>query len=283
MKKNALILEGGGIRGIYSAGVLDFFASKNLFFDEIIGVSMGACNGGAYISNQSKRNLRIPMTFVNDKRYLSYKRWLLGGDLFGMDFIFDDIPNKLDKFDWESFKKSKTKLTVVATDCISGKPKYFSKFKNKDEFLEILKASCSLPFVAKEVKCQNSILMDGGISDPIPINFAKTLDVEKIVLILTQPKDYAKTAFKLNPLMALKYPNYKGLAEAMKNRHTNYNALTKEVNSLEEKGEIFVIRPYKNLKAKRVDKNKKRIMHSYLEGVKNASETFESLQKYLYM
>ena len=281
MKKSALILEGGGIRGIYSAGVLDFFASKNLFFNEIIGVSMGACNAASYISNQSKRNLRIPMTYINDKRYLSYKRLLFGGDLFGMDFIFHTIPDELDKFDWEYFKKSETKLTIVTTDCITGKPKYFSEFKNKDEFLEILKASCSLPFVAKEVMYHDDILMDGGISDPIPLNFAKSQKIEKIVLILTQPKDYLKSASKLNKIISLKYPNYKGLSTAMKERYINYNNVMNEINLLEEKGEIFIIRPDKKLKAKRVDKNKKRVMHSYLEGVKNASECFRQLENYL--
>ena len=282
MKKNALILEGGGIRGIYSAGVLDFFASRNLVFDEIVGVSMGACNGAAYISNQSKRNLRIPMTFVDDTRYLSYTRWLLGGDLFGMDFIFHTIPDELDKFDWEEFKKSKTDLTIVATNCVSGKPAYFSNFGDRGEFLEVLKASCSLPFVAKEVIYKENILMDGGVSDPVPLHFVKSRNIEKIVIILTQPKDYRKSAFKLSKLLSLKYPNYKGLVKAMQERHTNYNNIIEEINFLEEKGDIFVIRPDEKLKTKRVDKNKKRIMHSYLEGVKNASKTFESLQKYLY-
>ncbi|MFV0481682.1 MAG: patatin family protein [Campylobacteraceae bacterium] len=281
MSKVALILEGGGLRGLYSAGVLDFFASKNLLFDEVVGVSMGACNGASYISNQPRRNFDIPYKMIDDARYLSYKRWFFGGDLFGMDFIFGEIPKSIDYFDFDAFTKSKTKFTAVTTDCVSGKPLYYDSFKNKEEFLQILKASCSLPFISKPVKYESKSLFDGGISDAIPLIFSKKLDVQKYIYILTQPKEYKKSPFRFGWLISLFYPKFKGLKEAMQRRDFDYNKTVEEVNILEENGEIFVIRPKKALSAKRVERDKKKLKDTYDNGFVDAQNCYENLQKYL--
>ncbi|MDR1554909.1 MAG: patatin family protein [Campylobacteraceae bacterium] len=281
MNKSVLVLEGGGMRGLYGAGVLDVFAKNNLIFSDIVGVSMGACNGANYLSNQSERNYRIPYTFINDQRYLSYKRWIKGGELFDMDFVFETISNKLDQYDYETFAKNDSRLHIVTTECVSGNSIYFSKFNSGEEFGKLLRASSSLPFAAKMVKYKDKMLLDGGISDPIPLYYAKTLSAKKIVLILTQPKEYKKSPFKLGFLLNLFYPKFKGLREAITIRHKKYNDSMDEVNTLEDKGEIFVIRPKYTLSASRIERNKTKLKDTYEQGITDAVNCYEELKRFL--
>jgi predicted patatin/cPLA2 family phospholipase len=161
-----LVLEGGGMRGLYTTGVLDFFMHKNLYFPYVIGVSMGACNAASYISRQKGRTKRVNINYIDDPRYLSIKNWIKKKGIFGSDFVFDEIPNKIELFDTETFNKAKERFIIVTTDCDSGKPVYFEKSECQDEILDVIKASSSLPFVSPIVKYKGINLLDGGISDP---------------------------------------------------------------------------------------------------------------------
>lgn len=276
---SALIVEGGGMRGLYGAGAIEFLAEKQIFFDTLIGVSMGACNLANFASNQPKRNFSLPFRFIDDSRYLSYKRWLMGGDLFGMKFIFEVIPTKLDIFDYDTFCKRKSRFFIVATECESGTAAYFDKFDSREDFTQILKASCSLPFAAKPVSYNGKTFLDGGISDPIPLHFAQKQGMQKMVFILTQPKEYKKSAMRFTSLLKFFYPA--ALIETLKNRHERYNETTLEINRLEEDGKIFVIRPKLPLPADRIERDREKLKAAYEQGYFDIQNRYEELMRYL--
>ncbi len=280
INKTGLVLEGGGFRGLYSAGFLDFFLEKNVEFPYIIGVSMGACNAVNYISKQRGRNLDIPYTFINDKRYMSYGRLLTKGELFGMDFVYDTIPNQLNPFDFETFNSSKQDLIIVTTDCESGNPVYFKNLKN-GEMLKALQASTSLPFASKMVNIDNKELLDGGICDPIPIEKALKDGNEKFVVILTQTADYRKKPAKLKHLSYLKYKNYPALTDKLLSRHTKYNDTIEYIEELESQGKAFVIRPDIKIPISRTEKNVHKLKEAFDMGYKQAHEIWPALSDFL--
>lgn len=279
-KKTGLILEGGGFRGIYSAGVLDYFLENKIEFPYVIGVSMGACNGVNYISEQIGRSLNVPYTYINDKRYMSYKRLLCKGQLFGMDFIFGDVPNTLIPFDFDAFHQSSQKFVVVATDCHTGMPFYMEDLKGQD-LLFSLQASSSLPFVSPMVSYQNKWLLDGGISDPIPINKAMDDGCDKLVVILTQPKGYRKKPLSFNVLGKIKYNKYPKLIKSLNNRYEVYNNTLDKIELLEKEGKVFVIRPETKLPISRTEKDKEKLKSAFEIGYKQCDEIIGELSTFL--
>jgi len=204
MINSGLVLEGGGMRGLYTAGVLEYFMSQELYFPYVIGVSAGACMGASYLSRQAGRNKKVNIGFIEDKRYLSLSNFIKKRELFGMDFLFEEIPNKLVPFDMNTFKNSPEQFVVVATDCASGSAVYYDKEHHKDHLLKIIRASSSLPFVAPSVFYDNRHLLDGGIADPIPIKKAESDGFEKNVIILTKPGGYFKRASKMSSIFKYK-------------------------------------------------------------------------------
>lgn len=282
MENIGLVLEGGGMRGLYTSGVLDFFMDKNLYFPYVIGVSMGACNGLSYISRQKGRNKNININYVDDPRYLSYKNLILKKGLFGTDFIFDELPNKLEIFDIDTFANAKEKFVIVVTDCDKGNPVYFEKSecKNKDVY-NVVKASSSLPFMAPIVKFRGLNLLDGGIVDPIPIKKSIADSNNRNVIILTRNKGYVKKPFKMKFLARKVYRQYKGLTEAIFYRYKKYNNTLDYIDSLEKQGKAFVIRPGENLKVKRIEKNKNKLIELYDHGYKEAAQCYDKLKEWI--
>ncbi|TLX77070.1 patatin family protein [Labilibacter sediminis] len=278
--KIALVIEGGGFRGMYSAGILDYFLENNIEFPYAIGVSMGACNGVNYISKQIGRNLSVPYTYINDKRYMSYQRLFVIGELFGMDFIFGDVPKKLIPFDFETFQKSPQKFIAVATDCNTGEPVYMNEFSS-DDLLMALKASTSLPFASKMICYDNKELLDGGISDPIPVNKALRDGNEKVVVILTQPKEYRKKPSSFNLLGTLKYIKYPKLIQALNDRYKVYNDTLDQIEELERQGKAFVIRPKRTLPINRTEKNKEKLKAAFDIGYKQSNEFVDELRLFM--
>ncbi|MEA3487577.1 MAG: patatin family protein [Thermodesulfobacteriota bacterium] len=281
LKNSALILEGGGLRGVYTSGALRFFMDQGLFFPYVIGVSMGACNAANYVSRQPERNRIVNIGFVNDSRYLSYLRLLAGGELFGMKFIFDTIPNSLIPFDYQTFRESDTKCITVVTNCKTGEPLYFDKSELGEDYLSILQASTCLPFISKPVQYNGQILMDGGISDSIPIRKSIGDGKRKNVLILTQPKGYRKKQSRLNGFARMRYPRFPGLCEALANRYIRYNETMDFIDALEQQSEVFIIRPRSALPAGRIERNKNKLYATYDQGYLDASESYEELCRYL--
>ena len=283
LEHGALILEGGGLRGVYTSGVLRFFMDKEVYFPYVIGVSMGACNAANYISRQPERNRIVCIRYVNDPRYISYTRLLLRGELFGMNFIFDTIPRSLVPFDFNYFMDNKATCITVVTDCATGKALYYEKKDLDEDYLKILQASNSLPFIAKPVHYKGRILMDGGLSDSVPIRKSMDDGNKRHVLVLTRPKGYRKKRHRFLRLAAIRYTRYKGLCEAMASRHIIYNETMDFIDQHERQGELLVIRPRLPLDAGRAERNKDNLYAVYDQGYSDASVCYPALHSYLNM
>ena len=277
----ALILEGGGLRGIYTSGVLRFFMDKDIYFLYVIGVSMGACNAANYVSRQPERNRIVNSRYVNDSRYLSYWRLLTRGELFGMDFIFDTIPNSLVPFDYETFMESDVKCITTVIDCKTGEALYYEKNDVGKDYFKVLRASTSLPFMAKPVHYQGRVLMDGGLADSVPIRKSLSDGNTKHVLVLTRPKGYRKKRSRFGRLAHLRYPRFKGLCRALASRHAVYNDTMHFIDELEVRGKVFVIRPDSELNVGRAERNKDKLYAAYDRGYEDASACYEALSAYL--
>lgn len=283
----ALILEGGGLRGVYSTGVLRFLMDQGLWIPHVYGVSMGACNAANYISRQIERNEIVNVEFVNDPRYLSYARLLRGGDLFGMDFIFDTIPNQLVPFDYETFLTNPTTFWTVSTDCHTGEALHHEKNGwDRSETMRLLCASCSLPLISHPVVWNDAagrehLLMDGGIADPIPLHFARQQGHDRPVLILTQPKGYRKQATSALWAVRIRHREFTGLHAALASRHERYNALMDEIDDLEAQGRVFVIRPSSGLGVGRIERNKQKLRDVIRRGYADAETSWKGLMHFL--
>lgn len=277
MYHSGLVLEGGGMRGVYTAGVLEYFLEKQLFFPYIIGVSAGACNGASYVSRQTGRNRQVTIDYVKHRDYISYRNLFLKKELFGMDFIFNKIPTELVPFDFDTFNSAAEKFLVGTTDCITGEPVYFEKNDVTQDILKIIRASSTLPFMATAIEHQGKILMDGGIADPIPIKKAQVDGVQKNVLILTKPKGYRKKKSSFSWLPHYVYKEFKGLNKALETRYKLYNETLDYIEELESKNKVYVIRPSRNLKVGRVERNPEKLTQLYEVGYEDAKKDYERL------
>jgi len=277
----ALVLEGGGFRGVYTSGVLAFFVEKRLHFCYVIGVSMGACNAASYISRQRERNRIVNIRYVKDARYMSYLRLFTKGELFGMEFIFDTIPNALVPFDFKTFMESEQTCLTTVTDCKTGEAVYYEKGELGADYMKILQASSSLPYVAKPVHYKGRVLMDGGLSDSIPIQKSIHDGNRKNVLVLTRPKGYRKKRSRFLVLARLRYPRYRGLYRSLRNRHLRYNATMEYIDRLEEEDRVFVIRPRFPLDAGRIERNKDKLYAVYDQGYADGRASYKTLCSYL--
>ncbi|TCS84467.1 patatin-like phospholipase family protein [Tepidibacillus fermentans] len=280
MEGVGLVLEGGGMRGVYTAGVLEFFMEQDLYFPYVIGVSAGACNACSYISRQKGRNKRVTIDYVNDPRYLSYRNLWKEKSIFGMDFIFDEIPKRLDPFDFETFNHSKQRFIVGTTDVFTGKPVYFDR-ESVEDVLQLVRASSSLPFAAPTVHIDGYTLLDGGIADPIPIRKSIKDGNLKNVIVLTRNRGYRKRPFKYKWLAKRKYPRYQGLIDAMVNRHQVYNETLDFIKQLEEEKKAFVIRPSQPLSVKRTEKDQKKLEELYHQGYEDAKKSYIHLKRWI--
>lgn len=279
MTDAGLVLEGGGMRGLYTAGVLEYFMSRDLYFPYVIGVSAGACMGASYLARQPGRNKKVNLDFVGDKRYISLSNYIKKRELFGMDFIFDVIPNQLVPFDVETLVGSPEQFVIVTTDCATGEPVYYKKTDNRNNIPELLRASSSLPFVASSVGYDDRQLMDGGISDPIPLKKAQNDGFDKNIVILTKPRGYFKKPGKISKI--IKYKDHPMINEKLGVRYKHYNKTLEYLYNQERQGSTFVIAPSKTLKVGRTERNKKRLEDLYELGWNDAKEQFEQLNSFL--
>ena len=261
----SLILEGGTLRPIFSAGVMDALLDNNITFPYCIGVSAGITNGVSYISKQKGRNLEVVTKYRNDNRYLSYRNFLRCKSIFGLDFVFDEIPNNLIPFDMDTYRKYPGKVLVGVTNAHTGKTEYLNG-KDLDDKATMLRATCALPIFFPVIKLNGNEYYDGGICDPIPIKKAIEDGNDKHLIILTQPKGYKKELSKKNVLVAKllnnKYPNLK---DALLNRHDSYNETVRFCEELEKQGKALILRPEFSLESfeKDVDKLKANYNHGY--------------------
>jgi predicted patatin/cPLA2 family phospholipase len=281
MEPIGLVLEGGGMRAIYTAGVLEYLAERDLYFPYQIGVSAGACMAVSYLSRQRGRNKVVNIDFAGDPRYLSWRNFLRRRELFGMDFIFGEIPRSLVPFDFEAFHEAQEELVVGTTDIETGNTLYYSKSEQDLDLLTVLRASSSLPFFAPVVEYRGKKLMDGGISDPVPIRKAETDGNRRNVLILTRNQGYLKRPNRLRWLLRRGYGQYPPFIEVMLRRHEIYNETMAYVERQASDGAAFVIRPTRPLKVGRVEQKPKRLEELYQQGYEDARQLYPDLLKWL--
>lgn len=281
--KTGLIMEGGAMRGLFTAGITDVLMENNITFDGAIGVSAGAAFGCNYKSKQIGRALRYNKTYCRDKRYCSLHSLLTTGDLFGAVFCYREIPEVLDLFDNETFYKNPMDFYVVCTDMNTGDAVY-KKLERSDHGLvcEWIRASASLPLVSKPVILNGRPLSDGGTADSIPIRFFESLGYNKNVIILTREKGYYKKSSKLmNFMMKLCLIKYPKLAEAIEKRAKMYNETLEYIEQKEAKGEIFVFRPKSSLPIERIEKDPDKLQMAYDIGRALANEKLAELKAFL--
>ena len=278
--KVGLVLEGGGMRALFTAGVLDALLDvKELNIDGIVGVSAGALFGANYVSGQKERAIRYNKKYARDKRYMGLYSWITTGNAVNKEFAFDEIPFKLDVFDQEKFKESKIDFHVVMTNIENGQAEYIL-IEDVFEQMEYLRATSALPFASKIIEINGKKYLDGGISDSIPIDYCESLGYDKIILILTRPEDAHKND-KLSFLYKLVYRKYPNLVERLINMGKDYEIVLKKIKDLENKNKIFVIRPPQVLKIGRLEKNEDKIQNVYDIGLNTGKKEIDNLLKYL--
>lgn len=277
--KVGLVLEGGAMRGMYTAGVLDVFLDNNIKVDGIVGVSAGVLFGVNYLSKQKGRAIRYNKKYAADKRYMGIQSYLKTGNIINKEFAFYDVPFNLDVFDEKTYEESGIDFFATVTNVDTGKPEYI-KVKNVLEQMELLRATSAMPFVSKMVELEGEKYLDGGISDSIPVEKCKELGYEKIVVVLTRPIEYRKKKAN-NTITKIKYSKYPNLANSINNRYKNYNDSVEKIIDMENKKEIFVIKPSKHINIKRIERDENKLQEMYDLGVNDCQKILHELKKYL--
>lgn len=279
--KKGLVLEGGAMRGMFTSGVLDVFMENGIDFDGAIGVSAGATFGCNYKSRQPGRAIRYNKRFSHDWRYCSFRSLFLTGDMYGADFCYNQIPNRLDIYDVETYRKNPMQFYIVASDAVSGKSVY-KKLETCDAHdLTWMRASASMPLVSKPVKIDGYTLLDGGMTDSVPLRFMESIGYDRNVVILTQPRDFVKKPADAMPLIKIMLKKYPHLVEAMANRHEVYNEETKYCFDKADRGEVLVICPEESLGISRIEKNPAELERVYQEGRKTGTKMIKKVREFL--
>jgi len=279
--KKGLVLEGGAMRGLFSAGVLDVMMENKIIFDGAIGVSAGAAFGCNYKSGQIGRTIRYNTKYAKDPRFCSYRSLIKTGDMFGADFCYREIPEKLDIFDVDAYNKNPMAFYVVASDIESGKAFYKDCSHYDEKTISYIRASASMPLAANIVEIEGRKFLDGGIADSIPLTFFESIGYDRNVLVLTQPKDYLKKKNSLLGAIKIRFRKYPKLVDAMADRHIRYNETLRMINEREQKGEIFVIRPDEKLPVGHVSHDPDQMREIYRIGRETGEKQIEKLKAFL--
>ena len=279
--KTGLVLEGGAMRGLFTAGVLDAFLEENLQFGGIVGVSAGAAFGCNFKSRQKGRVLRYNTAYCRDPRYCSFRSLITTGDLYGRKFCYEDLPDRLDPFDWERFEKDPTPFWVTCTRVETGKAEYFLCDGDRKRTMQIFCASASMPLVSRKVMIGGEAYLDGGLADSVPLGFMEERGFAKNVVILTQPRTYQKEASSALPLAALLYGKNSGLYRCMENRHLAYNAQREEIFQREKEGKALVIAPTEPLPVSRIEKDPEKLCLCHRIGYETAKKQMDAVKAFL--
>ncbi len=277
--KVGLVLEGGAMRGMYTAAVLDTFMEENIHVDGVVGVSAGALFGVNYLSGQKGRVIRYNKRFNGDKNYMGIRPLLKEGNIINTRYAYHDVPCRLDVFDNEAYQKSGVPFYAVATNIETGRPEYM---EIRDVFaqMDTLRASASMPFVSRPVEIEGNRYLDGGISDSIPFRWLSKQGYDKLIVILTRDMEYRKTPMKKG-LIRLYYRKYPALQKRLKQRHRVYNKSVELLKEWEEKGRVFVIRPTSPIGIKRIEGDPEKLQEVYDLGARDAAFYLPKLRAYL--
>lgn len=281
MKKAGMILEGGGTRGVFTAGVLDYLMEQNLYLPYVIGVSAGACNAVNYVSRQPGRMKTCTIDFLEAGSYVGLKYLVRNHSLFNMDLIFDIFPNKIIPFDYDTYFSSGRTCILTATNCLTGKAAYLAETKDRIRLMNACRASSSLPVVSPMVEVDGIPMLDGGIADSVPIRKALYDGIKKNIVILTRQEGYRKSPARKSLQMArIMYKKYPYLIQAIKNRAYYYNRTMELLEDLEQRGRVFVIRPQVPV-VKNTEDDVAVLTAFYDHGYAYAKDIFEQIVRYL--
>ncbi len=277
--KTGLVLEGGAMRGMYTAGILDTFMQEEISFDGIVGVSAGALFGVNFLSRQVGRVLRYNQRFNGDKNYMGWRPLLREGNIVSTKYAYEKVPRELDVFDDVTYRASTVPFYAVVTQLESGEAEYIP-VKSVFEQMDVLRASGSMPFVSKPVMLDGKLYLDGAVADSIPFRFLQGQGYEKLVVILTRDQNYRKKPMSKIPskLLYRKYPRF---AEKIMQRHTAYHTALAELEQLEAEGKAFLLRPTEPIEISRMEKDPKKLQMVYDLGIRDAKAKKEALQAFL--
>nr|WP_315552724.1 patatin family protein [Segatella oris] len=263
--KTGLVLEGGGMRGVFTSGVLDAFMKHDLYFRYIVAVSAGACNGMSYVSRQPRRARISNIDYLARYKYIGIRHLVTQGCIFDRELLYDKFPNQLLPFDFDEYFKHAKDFEMVTTNCLTGKAMYLRETSDRQRSLDIVRASSSLPYVSKIVTVDGIPMLDGGIIDSIPINRAIETGHEHNVVILTRNKGWRDTG-KDRKVPAFIYKNYPRLRVALSHRHVVYNQQIDLIDRLEAEGKITCIRPMRPMEVGRIENDVEKLERLYEEG-----------------
>lgn len=279
LKKTALVLEGGAMRGMYTAAVLDVLMDEGIKVDAIYATSAGVLFGVNYISGQRGRAIRYNKRFSRDKRYMGIHSLITSGNVINKDFAFYEVPFTLDVFDQEAYSRSDTKMIATVTNVHTGGVEYI-EVKNVLEQMEVLRAASAMPFVSQMVELDGQLYLDGGLADSIPLKKCQADGYERIIVVETRPAGYRKS--KPNSLFAkLFYSKYPNLVDIINNRYIGYNAILQEIDELDAKEEIVLVRPTKELNLGRIESDPNRLQEMYDLGISDAKALLPRIKKFL--
>lgn len=280
MYQAGLVLEGGGMKGVYSSGVLDFFLDKDIEFSSCYGVSAGACSLCSFLSKQRGRAYDITVDYLDDKNYCSVYSLLKTGDLFGAEMCYYRIPDELSPYDHETFYRYKGNFYSVVTNIETGEAEYIP-IKDLKKDIEAIRASASLPLVSRNVPWEGKLFLDGGISDSIPVKRSMEDGNLKNVVIMTKEIGYRRAPSSTAKLMKLRYKKYPKVYELMRDRHLSYNVTLDFIEEQAALGNTFVIRPKNKSNVGRIEKDKGKLRALYEEGYRDAESCYEELKVFL--
>ena len=275
-----LVLEGGAMRGQFTAGVLDFFMDKKLFCERVIGVSAGALCGYNYVAGEDGRTCYLNTKYCTDWRYLSMQSFVRTGNACGREFAFDEIPNRLEPFNYAAFDESPMRLVTVASNLVTGEADYH-EFADSLADLPYLIASSSMPLVSRTVEVDGKPLLDGGTCDSVPLTYSLLTGARKHIVVLTQAADYVKGPNKLMALLRQRYHDYPYYLERLHLRHYEYNRLYRALPRLHDEGRIFVLRPPEPVTVSSMEKDADKRFALYEQGYATAALSWDALVRYL--
>jgi predicted patatin/cPLA2 family phospholipase len=260
-----LVLEGGGLRGVFTCGVLDYFMDNGIRFPFTIGVSAGACNGLSYMSGQRGRAKASNIDLMEKYHYVGFKYLFTQKCIMDFKLLFEEFPEKIIPYDYEAYFSNPDRFVMVTTNCITGKAEYFEEKTSQERIMDIVRASSSLPFVSPISYVDGIPMLDGGIADSIPVEYAMSQGYEKLVVVLTRNRGYRKKAGSM-PLAKAVYRKYPALQKALSERNAIYNRTMNLIERLEDEGRITVIRPLKPVDVSRMEKDTDKLRALYQEG-----------------
>lgn len=260
-----LVLEGGGLRGVFTCGVLDYFMDNGIRFPFTIGVSAGACNGLSYMSGQRGRAKASNIDLMDKYHYVGFKYLFTQKCIMDFKLLFEEFPEKIIPYDYDAYFSNPDRFVMVTTNCITGKAEYFEEKTSSERVMDIVRASSSLPFVSPISYVDGIPMLDGGIADSIPVEYAMSQGYEKLVVVLTRNRGYRKKAGSM-PLAKAVYRKYPALQKALSERNAIYNRTMDLIERLEDEGRITVIRPLKPVDVSRMEKDTDKLRALYQEG-----------------